>query len=434
MMRTSRKPARRLLVLELNEVNFGMLGRYIDRGHLPAFAAFFARHGYTTTTSEAKYNDLEPWIQWVTAHTGMTLAEHGVFRLGDIVDTDHPQIWEQLAAKGFSVGAISPMNAKLRLHDPAFFIPDPWTPTGVVASATIKRMSRAIAQAVNDNATASLTLVSSVGLAVGGALTARPRNYPTYVRYVAQARSRPWFRSLFLDRLLADLFVQQVSRTGVEFATLFLNAAAHIQHRYMFNSPFYNGALRNPAWYVAANEDPLLDAYRLYDDILGEIVARFPDARIMLMTGLHQDPHPEVTFYWRLRDHSAFLRDIGAGFVAVEPKMSRDFLIRCASPAEARATQARLEAATLDGQPLFTVDNRCDSLFVMLSFADDIAPGAAAIAGNHRIDRFRDRVAFVAIKNGAHNGIGYFADSGAPAGDAFELRTMPDRIMAAMVA
>src|SRR5688572_7063566 len=89
-----------LLFLELNEINFEYLEAYIARGELPAFRDFFARHGYSETTSEQRYDELEPWIQWVTAHTGKSLSEHGVFRLGDIVDHDLPQIWERLEDLG----------------------------------------------------------------------------------------------------------------------------------------------------------------------------------------------------------------------------------------------------------------------------------------------------------------------------------------------
>ena len=76
----------RLRLLELNEVNFELLRRYIGKGELPTLAALLSRHGLIETSSEAEYEHLEPWIQWVTAHTGKTFAEHGVFRLGDIVE------------------------------------------------------------------------------------------------------------------------------------------------------------------------------------------------------------------------------------------------------------------------------------------------------------------------------------------------------------
>ena len=73
-----------VLLIELNELNFDALQAYMKRGELPHFAALLDRVGYAETLSEARYEELEPWIQWVTAHTGLSLAEHGVFRLGDI--------------------------------------------------------------------------------------------------------------------------------------------------------------------------------------------------------------------------------------------------------------------------------------------------------------------------------------------------------------
>jgi len=109
---------RKMLVqLELNEVNFDFVRRYVARGELPTFARVLEAHGCTETTSEAEYAHLEPWIQWVSAHTGKTLAEHGVFRLGDIVGQDIDQIWERLEGVGKRVGAISPMNAKNRFME-----------------------------------------------------------------------------------------------------------------------------------------------------------------------------------------------------------------------------------------------------------------------------------------------------------------------------
>lgn len=424
-----------LLFLELNEVNFEHIVHYVEQGRLPAFASFFERHGFETTTSEAEYQHLEPWIQWVTAHTGLSFADHGVFRLGDIRDHDLPQIWEVLEAHGYRSGAISPMNANCRMKDPAFFVPDPWTGGRVVAPSVLKRLYASISDAVNENASARVGVRALIDLAVGAAFYARTKNWARYGSLVAGARSGSWRRALFLDLLLADVFVRSVKQTRPQFATLFLNAAAHIQHHYMYSSDAYTGSFRNPSWYIGETKDPLFEVYSLYDRILSDVQKSFPQARIMIATGLHQEPHDAVTFYWRLKAHEEFLGDIGVRFERVEPRMSRDFLVICGDEADALAAQRLLEATRAsDGGELFEVDNRGRDLFVMLTWPHDIPPDLRIVRGSDDFGPLKPHVAFVAIKNGRHDGVGYFADSHASAQavrHSFPLTEIPKRIMAA---
>lgn len=426
----------KLLFLELNEVNFGAIENYVSQGKLPNLAAFLSAHGYHETSSEEAYELLEPWVQWVTAHTGLSFAQHGVFRLGDMVNSDHQQIWERLEQAGLRVGAISPMNARNNLKSAAFFVPDPWTKTRVDAPAAYQQLYAAIAQAVSDNAEAKLDVRALRHLLGGSLRAARPANYPHYLAYAAGARRKPWLRAAFLDQLLADLFIRMSRKTHPDFATLFLNGAAHIQHHYMFSSAAYSGPLRNPDWYIAAGEDPVLDIYRLYDRVLGQVQRAFPATRIMLATGLHQDPHAQVTYYWRLRDHAAFLRRLGVAFAEVEPRMSRDFLVTFQDAAQAVAAERRLAAArSEDGTPLFETDNRGDSLFVTLTYSHDIAPDFVFSIGNESYSGLHGDVVFVALKNGEHNGTGYFADSGLENDgriDRFPLSDVPERVLAAI--
>ena len=264
-----------VIMLELNEINFDFISKYIEQGHLPNFKALFLQYGYSFTESEKKYEELEPWIQWVTAHTGKSLDEHNVFRLGDIVQHDIEQIWEQLEARGLSVGAVSPMNAKNRTQNACFFIPDPWTKTRVTSDKGTEFLYNAIAQAVNDNARGVISLGSLWWIFVGLISNARIKNYLKYIKLVFRCNNK-WSKALFLDLLLSDIFINAAKKTKPNFSTLFLNAGAHIQHHYMFSSPAYNGELKNPSWYVGADKDPLFDVYKLYDDILGDFVSEFP--------------------------------------------------------------------------------------------------------------------------------------------------------------
>jgi hypothetical protein len=427
---------RPLLFLELNEVNFEFLRGYADAGRLPTFKSLFERYGFALTSSEQKYEELEPWIQWVTAHTGKSYADHRVFRLGDIVNHDIPQVWERLEQRGLRVGALSPINAKNRLRNAAFFVPDPWTDTEVTAPPKLKGLYAAISQAVNDNSHSRVTVRSVMDLLRGFAAYASPANFALYAKLASTSIGAPWRKAMFLDLLLADVFVAEVRRTMPDFATLFVNAAAHIQHHYLFCSTIYRGESRNPEWYVRSGADPVYEVYALYDRIVRNVASQVPDARLMLGTALHQVPHGSVTFYWRLRDHADFLRGIGVTFARVEARMSRDFLVSFESDDAARAAQAVLESARADdGIRLFEVDNRGRDIFAMLTYPHDIDQNAGFRVGERRHAGLRSRVSFVALKNGEHDGVGYFVDTGRrlrPEDPPIPLSAMPDLIVEAL--
>ena len=401
-----------LLLVELNELNFEFVRRYVERGHLPSFSLLLQQYGLGTTFSEVVYENIEPWIQWVTAHTGKTFDEHRVFRLGDIIGTNLDQIWEVLERSGVKVGTVSPMNAENRLRTPAFFIPDPWTPTRVSADSMTAALYKAIAQAVGDNAAGRMTPRSWARLLMGFCVHVPPAKWTAYFRLARRIPHQPWIKATMLDRLLADVFLSLLQRTQPQFASLFLNAGAHIQHHYMYNSSVYTGDRRNPDWYVPTGEDPILDIYSAYDHIVGDILHLQPGVRLIIATGLHQDPYPGEEYYWRLKDHEGFLSQAGIAFAAVEPLMSRDFVVQFCNASDAHLAEGILRAARLQGDtlPVFETDNRGDSVFCSLVYPRQLHPGAMLEINARSLD-LHDATAFVALKNGHHNPIGYLIDT-----------------------
>ena len=77
-----------LILIQLNEINFDIVQKYIEL--FPKRFEGFKRlidGMHSDTLSEEIYEHLEPWIQWVSVHTGKTYNQHKVFRLGDIVNS-----------------------------------------------------------------------------------------------------------------------------------------------------------------------------------------------------------------------------------------------------------------------------------------------------------------------------------------------------------
>jgi hypothetical protein len=403
-----------LILLELNEINFDLAARYVETLGLRNFARVLAQP-VRRTSSETRYQDLEPWIQWVSVHSGLECHEHGVFRLGDIVDTEVPQFFEQLEAAGLRIGAVSPMNAANRMQSPAYFVPDPWTHTPTDGSSGSRRLWQALSQVVNDNASGRLTVRSAFTLLASLLRNARPQHYGLYAWLGRRALRSSWCRALLLDLFLHDLHMRLFARHRPQFSVLFLNAGAHIQHHYLFNARAGEAArLSNPAWYVEADTDPIADMLRVYDRILGDYLD-IPGTSFLVATGLTQVPYDRIKYYWRLRDHAAFLQAVGVSAARVLPRMTRDFALEFDSESAARLAQARLEALVVeaDGTRLFgEIENRGTSLFVTLTYGREITPDSRVTGAGIEPCLLKPQVVFVAIKNGMHAAHGFMAATG----------------------
>jgi hypothetical protein len=407
-MTTQGRRAKRLLLIELNELNFDVAREYVQRKGLRHLERLMRRHAIRTS-SEQRYEKLEPWIQWVSAHTGLTADEHGVFRLGDIVGSRVPQLFEELEASGLRVGCVSAMNAENRLAAPAYFIPDPWTRTPSDGSYWSRSLAHAIGQAVNDNAQGRISGRSKLALLLSLLRFAQRRHWPLYARLGFGSRGKPWRKALFLDLLLHDVHAALMRRRRPDFSTLFLNAGAHIQHHYFFNARAGQpAALANPAWYVAPQEDPFGEMLEVYDAILADYID-LPDTDLIVATGLTQQPYDRVKFYYRLRDHADFLRRLGVPMRTVQPRMTRDFLVEFDTPEQAREGERLLRAVheAGSGTPIFEdIDNRGDSLFVTLTWPREVTPDLE-VRHEGGVLALHPHVAFVAIKNGMHRADGY---------------------------
>ena len=397
-----------MILLALNELNLELIKGYIEDGKLPNFKKLFD-NGIVKTISEEKYELLEPWVQWTTVQTGKTYKEHRLFRLGDIIDRpDLIQIFEDLESLGITVGAISPFNADNRLKSAKFFVPDPWTQTKSSGGYLLKKLSIAVSKFVNSNASGKVRKTDIIWLLLGFVFYVRIKRWIKFFKLVL-IRKRPGVKAAILDVILLEVFVTLQKKYKPDYSHLFFNGGAHVQHHYMFNSSQYSGKFKNPEWYCSSDWDPILMMLEIYDTIVGDLLQT--GERIIGITGLSQVPHNEQTFYWRPVIHLDFLKEIGLeGEFNVIPRMSRDFLIETNSKNQAIIIEKHLNQFTdsIRKKPIFNVDNRGESLFVEIIYDDDLVDGMTFDGPNGiSINGLRSKLAFVAIKNGKHDGTGF---------------------------
>ena len=236
-----------------------------------------------------------------------------------------------------------------------------------------------------------------------------------YIKLVLNSK-KPGVKAIILDSLLSDVFINLLRKYNPDFSNLFLNSGAHIQHHYLFNSQAYRGTLKNPSWYCKKKYDPLILILKEYDYVIGKLIKR-KNTKLIVATGLHQQPHEKLTFYWRLKDHANFLNEIGINsFSEILPRMSRDFLVKFNSKEDAIQAEKNLNNFfhKKDDIKIFRIDNRADcSLFIELVYPNDIKEGDSIYSKKSKfiLKNFKKYIAFVAIKNGEHNGIGYLTSN-----------------------
>jgi hypothetical protein len=402
---------KKLILLELNELNFDVVSRYLVQSPSKFCSIEKLMSGTAILTmSEDKYEELEPWIQWVSVHTGLSYSEHGIFRLGDVVASNAPQIFEKLERQNLFVGCISAMNTENRLKKAAYFIPDPWTKTPSGGEFWSEALSCAINQAVNDNSKSKISFKTYFTLLLAIIRFAKLTHYTTYLKLILSARKARWRKALFLDLLLHDIHMGLRALQAPDFSTLFLNAGAHIQHHYFFSSKHVkeDTHLRNPGWYIPEDEDPFEDMLKIYEIIIGDYLS-LKDSDLIIATGLSQKPYDKIEYYYRLKNHSAFLDYIGIKYRSIIPRMSRDFLIEFDSYDQALVAQQILNQIIVieDGVKLFgEIDNRGKSLFVVLTYPNEFHE-KTSISVNGSIIFIKTFLTFIAIKNGMHQTEGY---------------------------
>ena len=404
---------KQLIFWELNEINFDFVNFYIGKGKLPNWKKMIKEHGLFTTFADEDYDNLQPWIQWPTLRTGLDFDQHGIYRLGDIEGSGLKQHWEILEDRGYSVAAMSPINAANNTKNSTFWVPDPWVDTKVSGNGFIRRFSKALKQAVNDNSEEKLTLFSMAVIFEGLITRTQFSSWRIYLSCVIGVfKKQHWSKAIFLDRLLADIFINLWKSGKPDFSVLWLNGGAHIQHHYMCSSESYKGAVENPEWYILKKKDPLLEILEIYDSMLEEMLS-LKNARLMIAVGLRQVPYEELSICWRLKNHDKFLTKLGVKFKKINPRMSRDFLIEFESEKDLiKAEKTLLKVKSNKGDLIFSeVHNNAGKLFVSLTFSGEITNDFSITIDEKKYANFNQDVVFVAIKNGHHDGLGYYLDS-----------------------
>ena len=263
--------------MEFNELSPVLMEKFIDAGKLPNFKRFHDESQVFTTEADAPAPDLEPWIQWVTVHSGIPYAEHQIHHLGDghkLEDT----IWDLLSDAGKSVWVCGSMNINYETPINGWVLPDPWvTKVSPTPDEVLDPYYRFVSANVQEHTSGNVHLTRSDQLAFLRFMAThglRPATVAAIVGQLARERRADigWKRAVMLDRLQFDLFRRHYKRARPDFSTFFLNSTAHYQHLYWRNMEPEHFKVKPDAGEQEVYEEAILFGYEQMDRLLGELL------------------------------------------------------------------------------------------------------------------------------------------------------------------
>lgn len=362
-MPTPAQRNQRLILLEFNELCPHLMDRFIDEGALPNFKRL--RDASETFITHTNEEVLEPWIQWVTVHTGVPLSEHGIKDLDEAEKVAHSTFWDRLADE--NVLLMSPMNVKFRRRNQSLFMPDPWA-ASQVPSAELEPFCNFIRAAVNSHArTDRLDLKSAaraVRFLVAHGLTLNTLGAASSQLFVERfgRRDAKWRRATILDRLLWDVFAHywrgpRQPRVGIFFS----NATAHYQHKYWSHHDPSLFSLKPNAAEVETYGNVIRFGYQAHDRLIGKAMALAgAGTALALCTALSQQPM--LDYEIRGGKHMFLVKDFAALQVALgvraparaEALMAEESWLHFATEADGNDGYRKISSAkTGDGRALF---------------------------------------------------------------------------------
>jgi hypothetical protein len=357
------KAGRKLLLLEFNEITWSIIDPMIARGRLPNLARLRREGAWGSPEALERHPHLDPWITWVTVHTGVDRTVHGA----SVLEQDSQTIkakrsWDYVVEAGKSVGVFGSISAYPPRPVPGFMVPGPFAPgseTYPEYLRPVQDLNRRYTQVHNhimqESGPGAMAREAFDVFRLGLSAATAGR----IVQQLAIERARPhmrWKRVGLQPLINYDVFATVYRRYQPDFATWHTNHAAHFMHHYwraMDDSKFTSPS--TPEEKIKYGE-AVEYGYDLCDELLGRFMRLVDDNTVIVVaSSMGQKPYvhemfPEGKLAVRFKDVSQILALVGArGVTNVVPTMLPQYNVTIADAAERARVRDLLRAARCQG-------------------------------------------------------------------------------------
>lgn len=392
----------KVFFLELNEFNEDLLRSASTEFGCKNIQKILGMHKTETSTDDTYESDfLDPWVQWVSVHTGKPSTFHKIKHLGDVPHLDTPQIWEYLSEKKISSGIWGAMNAsRATAENCRFFLPDPWTASERAYPEELNQLLDPVRHASKNYL--GLNIFKILSQLKGVLKLIRSNNLgmevikeiPSFLRQLIRFKGANFVFISFVESLSARLFLQYKKRFDPDFSLLFINTLAHLQHHY------WNG-------FNYQDNKKLKLGMSYLDRILGRIFASLKPDEVVIVANAFSQKNTNEEKPWilyRPLDHSRLLEKAGIGHCRVEAHMTHDAHLFFDSASDCQRAAKILEEAQIEGQKLYLTESYPEDpkkLFYRITFTDEVSKQVEFTINNQRL-KFFDFFKQIVRRTGKH--------------------------------
>jgi hypothetical protein len=352
---------KKVLLLEFNEVNWGVIDQLIrdhGEGYLPNFTRLRQQGAWAVQSAVERPPLLDPWITWVTLHTGVPPAVHGASVLEQDAETiKAKRTWHYVSEAGRSVGVFGSISAYPPFPVKGFVVPGPFAPSDDTYPADlqpVQAINRRYTQ-VHNKTTRPPGLVEN--LRTGAKLLGMGLRPSTCVRIASQlARERMaphsrWRRVSLQPQLNFDFFAKLYRTNRPDFATWHSNHAAHYMHHYWRAWDDSGFPVKSTPEERDRYGEAVPSGYRLCDELLGRAMDLLDDNTVLAVaSSMGQQPYvsdkyQEGKIVVRVRNMDRLLEILGReGIGEVVPTMVPQWNLHVADAERRAALMRHIEA------------------------------------------------------------------------------------------
>jgi hypothetical protein len=337
-----------LLLVEINECDFDYFLYGSKKYKYSSIQKLLLDKKKLNTFTNDKFEgfNLDPWVQWVSVHTGKLSKEHKNYRLGQKLNKADEQIWDKLSKKKITNtiwGAFnSTLNSKKNIN---LFFPDPWSfkekafPDNFNNFLMLPRYYAQNYPKISKFKATYYGLILLYKIIFSKSFFYLFQNSFQLTKIFLSSGLKSFNLYFFLDLISVLIIKNNLKKNKSDFTIIALNSFAHYQHNY-WNDKQYEFTY---FWYLNKIVKIIDEISKTYNSTI-------------IMNGFSQKKIKNE-YYLRPKNPKQFLKRANLNYLSIEPNMTTGAIINFKSIEDKNKAINKLKKLKIYDYPIFEIQD-----------------------------------------------------------------------------